>query len=244
VGVVATADFDQPEGTTFTWTFPANLLYMVNAQQNGTTAAESATFYARNGSAAGAILLRLTYCLTVNGVPHPFDDETRACKGEKYPTFTAHKPAGTVFYSLLRIARPGPPRNPGPYEVWDRYLYRLKDHLSLYMPDTQVNERFTSQMPPGFQINTVDDGWWLTDHRGDQLSQTLGRFWDPDNIFSGEHPNWRPWPTLPLVWGPFNQEYWAGSLAVVPGSDGGCKVGERTMKVWSNATEHLPADWP
>ena len=244
VGVVATADFDQPEGTTFTWTFPANLLHMVNAEQNGTTGAASATFYARNGSAAGAILLRLTYCLAVNGVPNPFDDDTKACKGEKYPTFTAHKPTGTVFHSLWHIARPGPPRNPGPYEVRDEYLYRLKDHLGLYMPDTLINERFTSPIPPNFIVNTPDDGWWRTDHVGGQDSQTLGRFLTTDKIFSGEHWTWRPRPTMPPVWGPFNQEYWAGSLAVDPDAPGGCKVGARTMTIWSDATEHVPANWP
>lgn len=244
VAVKASADFDQPEGTTFTWTFPTNLLYMVNAQQNGTADAQSATLYARSGSAAGAIQLGLTFGLTVNGVLHQVGDDTRACKGQNYPTFTAHMPASTQRHSMFEISRQGPPRNPGPYEVYAEYKYRLKDHLGFYMPDTQINERFTTPIPPGFAVNTPDDGWWLTNHQGDQSSQSLGTFLTPDRIFSGEHWVWRPRPTIPLVWGPFSQEYWAGSRAVADGAPGGCKVGVRVMRIWSDATEHLPSNWP
>jgi hypothetical protein len=242
VGVVATADFDQPEGTTFTWTFPANLLYMVNAQHNGSASCRTAYFYAREGSAVGGIEVGLQYTLTVNSLSYVYPDDTASSRGPNYVRFTSHKPASTVFYQWYGYCRPGPPRNPGPYAVEHFYSYRLMDQFGRGMPDTWINERFADPIPPGMETGTLTNYWISRSAQKDD--PLLGVFDKWDQIASGQHWNWVPAPTEPPLWGPWGQEYWAGSKEVEYGAPGGCLVGVRTIKMWSNNTSHAPPNWP
>jgi hypothetical protein len=251
-----TARYQQPQGdnfkTTYEWTYPSGLLFMMNSEQNETEDARTAEFYARGPSQLGEIVVTLHYSLWLlqDGVwtfAGTIEDDTSGLHvaGSNYRRFTSHMPASTrlVEVSLLRCSPP-PPRGRPPWDVEQEYLYRVYDHLNYRMPDTWVNERFPNGIPAGFKVNAVKDYWWTRYLGGDWSSSPIGHFHIDDTLGARSY-EWIPYPSNPpLFGGPILQEYWAGSKAVEHDFPGGCRVGVREMWFWTDKIEHSPADWP
>ncbi|GMV37270.1 MAG: hypothetical protein AMXMBFR61_17780 [Fimbriimonadales bacterium] len=251
-----TARYQQPQGddfkTTYEWTYPVDLLFMMGGENNGTELARTAEFYARGPSAESAITVTLSYVfwLLQDGIWTPIgsvgdDSDFLHAAGANYRKFTSHKPAKTRFVeaSLLLCTPPPPPDQPM-YRVEQRYLYCLYDHLGYRMPDTWVNERFPNGVPEGFRHNTLSEYWWTRYVGGDWDEPPIGHFFRFD-ILGASSSTWIPFPSDPPIFGgPILQEYWAGSKAVEPGFPGGCQVGVREMRFWTDKISHTPADWP
>jgi len=244
----------QPPGTRFRWTVTHPGVFTSNPALNGTTQATSITIKANGPSNPGQIQVRLEYELDIPGwgtavVPDDTDNVPRPphnVPSSNYRRFTGHKPirvelAEMVVNPINTISVIGPPE----WVYQDDYYYTLFDQLSAAMRGVWVQERFPDGvpthyndgrlLPQPFLWNGATGSYWITlINNAQNPTRPFGTF-GPDHIILADT---REWPSDgPPGLGPLRHEYWAGTKGAFA-NDGGCKVGEFQMSMWTDATAH------
>jgi hypothetical protein len=101
------------------------------------------------------------------------------------------------------------PFDPGPAGYWrcgSRYWYKLLDTFGQPCPGVWVQERFTSPLPPNFNVNT-DKQYWVT-------------VMSPAGVFHASDELWYSWAIQPPEAAPtytLTHEYFAATESVTVG---------------------------
>jgi len=210
--VPAQRPYERPATPTYEWEWDDSLIQVSNATGLNRP---NLQLRATKPSSKGAKPLRCKYTisttyrgLTVTGSCYDDTATSRPYPGAPYylsNIINVHKP------DKLELAWSKPDgEKPGPSDsyVGIKQGFLLKSHLGVPMPGVMIQERFLTEPPSDFPIETSRTGYWLTKASGN----------NPDGkpAFGCFDPYWLRyrWTGDPSTWKPIEivHEFWAGTM--------------------------------